>query len=327
MLQVRDLTVRYATEERLEITVVRGVNLEIAAGEALGLAGESGSGKSTLALSILRLLPKAGRIAAGSIVFRGRELLALSGRELQKVRGAEISMIFQEAGIALNPMMRVGDQVAEVIRAHRSWDRKRCQAEARAALEQVSPAEVPRIYDAYPHQLSGGQRQRVLIAQAIACLPALVIADEPTTALDAPVQGELLELLGELKRRLRIAFLLISHSPAVLAKLADRIAVMYAGRIAEEGPSERLLHNPLHPYTQGLLECLPKASGPHSSSAGAQREHLLQILGDPPDLANLPPGCPFEPRCPDRREICRTREPQEVSPEPARRVRCFKYGG
>ncbi len=323
LLQVRDLTIRYRTDNGAEISAVNGVSLEIARGEVLGILGESGCGKTTLALSLLRLLPPTAHLARGSILWDGRELLGLDERRLQQIRGAEISMIAQEPGSALNPVMRVGDQIAEVIRAHRPWDFKRCREEARAVLERVSLTDLDRIYHAYPHQLSGGQRQRIIIAQAIACQPALVIADEPTTALDVNVQAEILQLLGRLKERLRMTFLLISHNPATVARLADRIAVMYAGRIVEEGPCALILHNPLHPYTQGLLHCLPSPE----RSFGQSDKTLPSLAGNPPDLANLPPGCAFEPRCPERMETCRTREPIEVGQEPSRRVRCFKYGG
>ena len=323
LLRVHDLSVRFCSDSAAEIPAVDGVSFAIAAGEAVGLLGESGCGKTTTALSLLRLLPPTGRVVRGSIRFRERELLTLDEHELERLRGAEISLIFQEPAVALNPVMRVGDQITDVIRAHQGWSRRRCRAEAESVLAQVRLSDTARIYTAYPHQLSGGQRQRVVIAQALACRPALVIADEPTAALDTTIQMEILALLKELKERFQLALLFISHSPSILAGLADRLMVMYAGRIIEEGRLEQVYRNPLHPYTQGLLRCIPQPPG----QIAMAKKQLPSIAGSPPDLARLPSGCPFEPRCPDRMEICTTRDPEEVRPEASRRVRCFKYGG
>jgi len=322
LLRVQDLTVHFCLDGA-EFPVLDEVTFNIGPGEVVGLLGESGCGKTTTALSILRLLPAAGRVVRGSIRFRERELLALDERQLQKVRGAEISLVFQEPEIMLNPVVRAGDQIAEVIRAHRVWSRRRCREEAEAVLAQVCRPDTSRIYAAYPHQLSGGQRQRVAIAQALACKPALMIADEPTAALDTIIQAEILTLLKDLKERLQIALLLISHDPAVLAKLADRLLVMYAGRIIEEGSPAQIYRNPLHPYTRGLLRSIPQLPGQNPES----NKHLPSMDGCAPDLARLPQGCPFEPRCPDRMEICTTRRPKEAQPEASRRVRCFNYGG
>jgi len=232
LLKVENLTVQYCPQGGPEIA---NVSFAIAPGEVLGLAGESGCGKTTLALSLLRLLPPSARVVTGSICFRGRELMTMSERQLEKIRGARISMVLQEPGIALHPMLPAGEQVADVIQAHKPWSRQRCREEAVRLLLRVRLENVGRIYAAYPHQLSGGQRQRVVIAQALACQPDLVIADEPTASLDARAQAEILTLLGELRERSGIAMLLISHSPTVLAKLADRIMVMHAGRIFESG--------------------------------------------------------------------------------------------
>ncbi|MFQ5776704.1 MAG: ABC transporter ATP-binding protein [Terriglobia bacterium] len=290
----------------------------------MGLLGESGCGKSTVALSILRLLPPGGSVVRGSVRLRGRELLALDEARLQRVRGAEISLIFQEPGLALNPVRCVGDQVADVIRAHRVGGQKQCREQAEATLAQVRLSDTEGIYSAYPHQLSGGQRQRVLIAQALACKPALVIADEPTAALDTTIQAEILALLKELKQQLRIALVLITHNPAILVGLVDRILVMYAGHLVEEGEIGEIYRNPLHPYTRDLLRSVPR---PPLQNGLAPSKHLPSIAGMPPDPACLPTGCPFEPRCPDRMELCTRREPLEVQPELSRRVRCFKFGG
>ncbi len=253
LFQVRDLVVQYKAGET---PAVDGVSFEIAPGEAVGLLGESGCGKTTTALALIRMLPPAARLVRGSIQFRGRELLALQEPELEKIRGAEISVIFQEPATALNPVMRVGDQVAEVVRAHRPWSRRVCRAEAESLLAEVCLGDVSRIYAAYPHQLSGGQRQRIAIAQAVACKPPLLIADEPTAALDAKVQAEILDLLKDLQQRRNMALLLISHNPGVLARMADRLLVMQAGKIVEQGPVSEVCRNPQHPYTQALLHPL-----------------------------------------------------------------------
>lgn len=289
----------------------------------MGLLGESGCGKSTTAISMLGLLPSSAYIAGGSIQFRGRELLGLKERELESIRGSQISLVLQESGIALNPVLRVGDQVAEVMRAHRSWNKKRSREEAECMLRKVRLADAQRIYSSYPHQLSGGERQRVLIAQALACNPELVIADEPTASLDTTIQGEILALIKELKETLHISFLFITHNPAILQIMADRILVMYAGRIVEEGSAAEIFRNPLHPYTKALLECLPHPP----SENGTRKKIYAAIAGSPPDMARLAEGCSFESRCRQRMDLCTTQEPREVQPEVSRRVRCFLYGG
>lgn len=324
LLGVRDLSVNYLLDAGAEVSAVRAASFHLAPGEIAGLLGESGSGKTTTALALLRLLPPNARIVSGVAEFRGRDLLAVKETELEDIRGAEISVIFQEPGISLHPVMRVGDQVADVIRVHRRWSRARCREAAEQALAQAQLADTARIYSAYPHQLSGGQRQRVLIALALACQPALVIADEPTASLDATIQAEILQLLKSLKERLRLSILFISHNPGVLAQLADRVLVMYAGRIIEEGPAAQILGAPRHPYTAALLRSTPP---PPAEGAARHKQPLLALGGATPDLASLPRGCAFEPRCPDRMEICTSREPEEVTPAASARVRCFKYGG
>jgi oligopeptide/dipeptide ABC transporter ATP-binding protein len=321
LLQVRDLAVQYAGDDGAAAVAVDGVSFEIGAGEAVGVLGESGSGKTTAALALLGLLPPSARVAGGSVRLRGQELLGLTDGRLEKVRGADVSIIFQEPGIALNPVLRVGVQIAEVVRAHRSWSAERCRDEATALLAQVGLPEPGLLYRAYPHELSGGQRQRVTIAQAIACRPALVVADEPTSALDSTTRSEILALLKDLKTRLGLALLLVTHDSGTLLALADRVLVMYAGRIVEEGPLDRICREPLHPYTRGLLASLPRPRAP------GEDRRLPSIAGAPPDMSQLPAGCAFEPRCPDRMEVCLSRPPQAVEPEPRRRVRCFKYGG
>ena len=238
-------------------TVVEDASLDLAAGEVLGVLGESGSGKTTLALALLGLLPPGGRVIRGEVVLRGRDLLRMREQELAAIRGDEMSMVFQEPGISLSPCLRAGEQIADVAHAHRPWSRRRCRDHALALLEQVGFDRPPEIYAAYPHQLSGGQKQRVVIAQALACQPAIVIADEPTAALDATTQARIVALLQELKERLGLALIFISHDLALLASLADRLLVMYAGQIVEVGSREQISRDPAHPYTRELLRCAP----------------------------------------------------------------------
>lgn len=323
LLEVRDLTITYRTDGRMETPAVVGVSFDIHAGEAVGLLGESGCGKTTTALSLPRLLHGSARVVRGQVRYRGRELLTLPEREMERMRGEEISLIFPEPSIALNPVICIGNQIAEVIRAHRPWRMRRCRMEAESLLAQVHLQDVARIYKAFPHELSGGQNQRVLIAQALACGPSLVIADEPTAGLDARTQAEILDLIGEQKIRYHTAFLFISHHPGVLARVADRLLVMYAGRIVEEGDLIQVYRNPMHPYTQGLLRSAPLK--PAASDVSTPK-HLFPIPGSPPDMNDLPPGCPFAPRCPLRMDVCALREPQYTDLGGSRRVRCYAHG-
>jgi oligopeptide/dipeptide ABC transporter ATP-binding protein len=281
--------------------------------------GESGCGKTTLGLSLLGLLPAGGRVTRGKVLFRGTDLLALGEREWRKIRGAEISMVYQEPAMSLNPVKRIGSQIAEVLRAHNSANQSCAKDKTKILLAQVGLAGDSGIDEAYPHQLSGGQRQRVLIAQAISCRPALIIADEPTTALDAATRTEILALLKTLQTELHLAVLLISHDPDDLEQIVDRVAVMYAGRLAEDGPSKEVIQKPLHPYTRGLLQ-------PRLSSSGYDRRQRLPVIaGEPPSLEGLPSGCAFEARCPDRTAVCGICRPEEFQPQPSRRVACFNY--
>jgi oligopeptide/dipeptide ABC transporter ATP-binding protein len=319
LLRVQDLTVRYGVSQRRPLEALSGVSFALAAGEALGVLGESGSGKTTLAMAILGLLPKSASVARGAIIFRGTNLLALSEREWQKVRGAGISLVHQEPGLALNPVLRVGDQVAEVLRAHHDVTARQAREKSKELLAQVGLAAETRIDEAFPHQLSGGQRQRVVIAQAIAGRPALIIADEPTTALDTAVQLEIVALMRELQTKLGLALILIAHDPGVLMPVVQRIVVMYAGRIVEDGSTQQVLTAPSHPYTQSLLQCR-LAALPQDRQA-----RLTAIQGEPPDLAALAAGCVFAPRCPDRMDVCDSRPPVETRREGAQRVWCFKY--
>jgi ABC-type dipeptide/oligopeptide/nickel transport system ATPase component len=252
LLQVQNLTVTFGS-----VTAVDNVSLQLSPGETLGVVGESGSGKSVTAFSILRLVQPPGRITAGSIVFEGRDLLTLSEREMREIRGARISLIFQEPMTALNPVMRVGDQIAEALTVHRMASRAEARQRAAELLDAVRIPDAARRARDYPHQLSGGMRQRVMVAIALACRPPLIIADEPTTALDVTIQAQVLDLLRELKARFNLALLLITHDFGVVAEMADRVAVMYRGRIVEEGPVRQILRSPVHEYTQNLLAAVP----------------------------------------------------------------------
>ena len=317
LIRVENLSVSYAAAGQ-SVPALRHATLSIGAGEVVGILGESGSGKSTLALALARMLPANARYESGSVTFRDRNLLQLSEKQLNAVRGAEIAIIWQDPALALNPVMRVGQQIAEVLRAHGRGNRRERAARVQAWLAEVGfekPAEVAR---AYPHQLSGGQRQRVAIAQALCCQPALLIADEPTSKLDASLQVDILRLLARLRDRHGVACLIISHDPAVFAGWTDRMLVMYAGEIVEEGPREQVLGRPLHPYSQALRLL-------SSPSALAPRQLLPIIAGEPPDLMRLAPGCAFEPRCPERMKMCGASSPTQSRPEANRQVSCFKY--
>ena len=298
------------------VPAVDDISFEIRPGETLGLVGESGSGKSVTALSIVRLVQPPGRIARGSIRFKERNLLTLSEREMQRVRGAEIALIFQEPMTALNPVFTIGDQVAETLLVHRRATRREAKTRAVELLHAVRiPHAAARVND-YPHQLSGGMRQRVLIAMAIACKPSLVIADEPTTALDVTIQAQVLDLLREMKAAFDLSLLLITHDLGLIAETADRVAVMYAGRIVETGPVRSIFREPLHPYTRGLLGSIP---------GGAPGQRLRAIEGSVPMLGALPPGCAFNPRCPSRFEPCTSAPPPDYEVGPEHRARCFLH--
>lgn len=313
------LTAAYPFKER-HVSVVRELSLTIRPGEVVGLLGESGCGKTTATLAMLGLLPPEA-VVEGSVRFRGLELGGASEQILQGIRGAQISFILQEPSSSLNPVIRVIDQVAHVVRAHQRCGSTECRNRARAALQQAG-LDTGASHAAYPHQLSGGQRQRVLIAQAIVCRPSLVIADEPTGSLDAVSAREILSLLHGVVRQSGTSLLLITHDPCVLASIADRALVMYAGRIVEEGPANHVLHFPMHPYTRGLLRCLLQ---PPNGHAGARDRHVPAIQGAPPDFQQLPHGCTFQPRCTDRLARCQEAEPLDVS-SGSRRVSCFLYG-
>jgi peptide/nickel transport system ATP-binding protein len=316
LLSVRHLTTGFDQNGRF-LPAVIDVGFDLAPGETLGLVGESGSGKSLTALSIMRLIERPGRIASGAIHFQGRDLLALSEREMQNVRGAGIGLIFQEPMTALNPVFTIGSQIEETLRIHGRATRRTARQQAVDLLAAVSIPEPDKRVRDYPHQLSGGLRQRALIAMALACEPSLVIADEPTTALDVTIQAQILDLLRDLQRRMGLALLLITHDLGVVAEMADRVAVMYAGRIVEEAPVRALFADPKHPYTRGLMASMP---------GGASGTRLRAIQGTVPPLGGLPPGCSFEPRCPSRFEPCPAAHPGDTHIPPDRRVKCYLHG-
>jgi len=320
LLEVRDLTVEYRTERRSPVVALREITFAVDTGRVIGVLGESGSGKSTLALALCRLLPNAAQVQGGSIQFRGLDLLALTEAKMEDVRGAQISLLGQDPNQALNPVLRVGEQVAQVVRAHNSVSAKHCRQQAREMLKRVGLGEA-RFYDSYPHQMSGGQKQRVVIAQALVCRPALLIADEPTSALDPITQVQVLDLLLHVVEDLGTALLFISHDPNVVERMAHRTVVMYAGRIVESGRTAEVFANPLHPYTFGLLQSRPRCDH-------VGKLPLACIAGAPPDLSRCSMGCAFEPRCDQRMPECSRVEPDDVvTAEDGRSVRCFKYPG
>ncbi|MEO8505251.1 MAG: ABC transporter ATP-binding protein [Acidobacteriota bacterium] len=308
LLEVRDLRVEFPAGGGW-IEVVRGLSFSIERGEAVGLVGESGSGKSASALALLRLLEPAGR-QRGEIRLDGKDLQGMTERELQEVRGGRIGLVFQEPMTALNPAISIGEQVAETVRAHRRIGRREARFEAIALLERVALPNPSRRYDDYPHQLSGGQRQRVLIAAALAGGPALLIADEPTTALDVTLQAQVLDLLRRLRDEMGLAVLLITHDLAVVAQLCQRVLVLYAGRLVEEGPIDAVFSRPAHPYTEALLRSVPRLGQP------AARGQMPSIPGSVPDPSSLPAGCAFAPRCGYVMPICREEVPQLEAPGP-----------
>jgi peptide/nickel transport system ATP-binding protein len=321
LLSVRGLSVSYGGDRHAPAALSE-VSFDLVAGEIVGMVGESGSGKSTLALSLLGLLPARTR-REGSIRFQDQDLLQADESSWRAIRGARISMIFQEPGLALSPVMRVGDQIAEVIRAHRPGNGKSRQRESEAALSAVGFSEVERIYQAYPHQLSGGQLHRIAIAQAVVCRPAVILADEATRSLDLTVQSEVMEVLREVNREAGSSLIFITHNPALLSGFADRVIVMYAGRIVEQGPVTQVFRRPLHPYTKGLLQLAPRYPGPEAIT---DRGRLPSIPGSLSDADRLTRGCVFEPRCPARTAICQSEFPVEITLEQDRRVSCFNHG-
>ncbi len=318
LLDIEDLSVSFRTDRGI-VRAVQGVTLHVRAGETLAIVGESGSGKSVTALSILRLLGDAGSIDSGRIVFDGENLLELSEDAMRQIRGDRIAMIFQEPMSSLNPVLTIGKQVAEPIRLHRGTSWKKAYARAAELLERVRIPDAEGRLEDYPHHFSGGMRQRVMIAMALACRPRLIIADEPTTALDVTVQAQILELLKELTREADSALILITHDLGVVARYADRVAVMYAGRIVETASARTLYAQPAHPYTEGLMASIPGIEG----EIGAR---LRTIEGQPPDLAHLPRGCPFAPRCRFAADACTVSPPSLESVGEDHYRACYRDG-
>mgnify|MGYP003110207204 FL=1 len=302
LLDVQDLHTVFEKDGN-EVHAVNQVSFDVKEGEILAIVGESGSGKSITAMSLLRLIPSPpGRIVGGRVLFNDQDLLDLDDEQIRRLRGRDIAMIFQEPMTSLNPSLRIGRQLAEPLRVHGSVPKEKVRERCLELLRQVRLGDPEKRLDAYPHELSGGMRQRVMIAMALACLPKLLIADEPTTALDVTVQAQILELLRDLVRANNSSMMLITHDLGVVARYADRINVMYAGRIVERGTAEEIFHHPKHPYTLGLMESMPRLDQ-------APGSRLTPIPGQPPDLSDPPPGCPFHPRCRFAEARCRSERP------------------
>ncbi|MDK2371819.1 MAG: ABC transporter ATP-binding protein [Candidatus Korarchaeota archaeon] len=317
LLEIRDLYVQFHTLRGI-VKAIDGVNLEVGHGEVLGLVGETGSGKTVTGLSILRLLEQNAEITGGEIIFQGRDLLKLPLKEILKIRGRDISMIFQEPKAALNPVMQVGDQVAESFLVHEEISKKEARERVLEIFRRVGLPDPGRVYKSYPHELSGGMAQRVVISMALALKPKLLIADEPTSALDVTIQAQIMDLFRELIDEMGTSVIYITHDMALAAEISDRIAVMYAGRIVEVADTETIFENPLHPYTQGLLKSIPKPR---------YRGKLFSMEGEIPPLINPPSGCRFHPRCPKRFEPCDKEVPKLIEVEPGHKVACFLFGG
>ena len=317
LLEVRGLTVTFSTLAG-PVHAVNGLDLDLRAGEIVGLVGESGSGKSVTSRAVMGLLPRRSSEVRGSVRLGGRELVGLPEAEYRRVRGEQVAMIFQDPLTALDPLYRAGEQVAEALRFHKGLSRNAARLRVHELLAAVGLPDPVVVAERYPHELSGGMRQRVMIAMALACEPSVLIADEPTTALDVTVQAQILDLLRALVRDRGMALLLITHDLGVVRELCERAVVLYAGRVAEEAPVRELLRMPLHPYTSGLAASIPSIS--------ARRRRLPQISGMPPDPAALPPGCAFAARCPAALDICRTDQPALDELTPGRRAACHRSG-
>ena len=316
LLEVKDLRVVYKTDEAT-VHAVNGISFTLGERETIGLVGETGAGKTTTALTLLRLLPeRTGRVLGGEIRFRGENLLEKTIPEMRHVRGAEISIIFQDPLTSLNPVYTIGNQIMEVIRLHTDADKKKAYARAVELLSLVGINEPEKRMKQYPHELSGGMRQRVMIAIALACEPKLLIADEPTTALDVTIQAQILELMMELKDKLGMAIIMITHDLGIVASMCDRIAVMYAGRIVETGTCDEIFYHPKHEYTKGLLESIPRLDS-------TKHEKLIPIEGNPVDLLNPPEGCEFAPRCKNCMKICLRENPPRTDFSETHYAHCF----
>jgi oligopeptide/dipeptide ABC transporter ATP-binding protein len=327
LLNVDDLRVEFALPANVRVHALRGIHLQIEPGVCYGILGESGSGKSTLAKALIQLLPRNAKVTSGSIAFAGRDISKLTDSELQGYHGKDVAFISQEPGVALNPVMKIGEQIAEVLRAHNNWPRQRYRTEAESLLDSVRLTSTDRrIYNAYPHQLSGGQQQRVAIAQALSCNPQLIIADEPTASLDNETAAEILQLLADLNSSRRMALILITHDPRILYTLADRVAVLYAGRVVEDAPASVFFENPQHPYSRSLLACAaPPSWDSQRDSQCADPVRLPTIPGESPDPERTLPGCEFAPRCVRRMSRCDSQQPSPIDVPGNRRIECHLY--
>ena len=317
ILKVDDLHTYFKTENG-KVPSVNGVSFEVKEGQTLAIVGESGSGKSVTSLSIMGLVDAPGKVEKGAVLFEGHDLTKLKKKQYRKLRGNEIAMIFQEPLTSLNPLFTVGNQLAEAIKLHQKVDKKAAKEKGIEMLRHVGIPRPEKVFDSYPHVLSGGMRQRVMIAMALSCEPKLLIADEPTTALDVTIQAQILHLMKQLAKEKNTAILLITHDLGVVAEMADHVAVMYAGQVVEYTDVFSLFSSPKHPYTQGLLDSTPKF---HESE-----EELVSIKGTVPTPASMPAGCKFNPRCPHAMDICRMKEPALDTIEDNRQVRCWLYG-
>ena len=318
LLEVKDLKTYFHTENGVA-KAVDGVSFSLEPGQVLGLVGESGSGKSVTSLSIMGLISKVtGRYEGGQVLLEGRDILGLSEKEMTSIRGSQISMIFQEPMTSLNPVLTIEFQMVEAIRLHMKMSRKEARERARTLLEQVGIPDPARRLREFPSQLSGGMRQRVMIAMALACEPKILIADEPTTALDVTIQAQILDLINDLRRKMNIAVIFITHDLGVISQLADEVAVMYAGEIIEQAPAKELFAHPLHPYTKGLLRSIPDLT--------VNTERLYGMEGLVPSLYDMPQGCHFGPRCQECEKGCTETHPQLLEIEPGHLVRCCRCG-
>ena len=316
ILQVKNLKTYFHTEAGL-VKAVNDVSFDVEKGKTLGIVGESGCGKSMTSLSIMRLIEKPGQIEGGEILLEGKDIVKMSEDEMRKIRGKKIAMIFQEPMTSLNPVFTIGQQLIEALLLHENMTKKEAKERAIEMLKLVKIPLAERRFDEYPHQLSGGMRQRVMIAMALCCNPELLICDEPTTALDVTIQAQIIDLLRELRDKLNVAIILVTHDLGVVANFADRIQVMYAGQVVEKASCDQIFDQPLHPYTDGLMKCIPKLDDDDT-------KELSVIKGMVPSFDDMPAGCAFCPRCPEAREICRCKMPELVDVE-GRKVRCFKY--
>ena len=316
LLEVKDLRTSFFTDAG-EVRAVDGVSFAVEAGKLMGLVGESGSGKTASVLSVMRLLPESARVVGGAVLFEGRDLLKLSEPEMRTVRGAKIAMIFQEPMTSLNPVFTIGSQIGEAVRLHQHTARRETLERTIESLRLVGIADPERRVNDYPHQLSGGMRQRVMIAMALACEPKLLIADEPTTALDVTIQAQILDLIRELQVRLKLAVILVTHDLGIVAQYADDVTILYAARVMEQAPSAELFRNPLNPYTRGLLESIPGADG-------HRHRRLRAIAGTIPNALHPPSGCRFHPRCPLVIDECARVDPPLVAKAPQHLVACIR---